>query len=72
MERKVVHEVTGLQNCIWYSGLYESLFDIALAVVLKDLAELGVEDRREDEVLDFMVNSGLNHVFSGRRKSAQR
>ena len=64
--------MTGLQNCVWYSGLYESLFDIALAVVLKDLAELRVEDRGEDEVFDFMVNGGFDHVFAARRKSAKR
>ena len=64
--------MTGLQNCVWYSGLYKSLFDIALAVVLKDLTELGVEDRREDEMLEFMMDGGFNHVFAGRRKSAKR
>ena len=64
--------MTGLQNCVRYSGLYERLFDLALAVVLKDLAELGMEDGEEDEVLDFMVNGGVNHIFAGRRKSAKR
>ena len=40
--------------------------------MLKDLAELGMKDRGEDEVLDLMVDGGFDHVDAGCRKSAKR
>ena len=55
-----------LQDSVRHSRLYQSFFNVALAVVLEELAELGVDDGGEDEVLDFVVEGGFDHVFARR------
>ena len=60
--------MAGLQDSVGHSRLYQSFFNVALAVVLEKLAELGVDDGGEDEVLDFVVEGGFDHVFARRWK----
>ena len=54
----------GLEDGIGEAGFDEVFFDIALAVVVQQFAEDGVEDGGVDEVGDVVVTRGVDHVVS--------
>ena len=49
---EVVHESGGLEDGVGEGGLDEALLDVALAVVVEEFAELGVQHAAEDEVFE--------------------
>ena len=61
----MVHEVGGLEDGVGEAGFDEVFFDVALAVVVHEFAEDGVEDGGVDEVGDVVVKRGVDHVVSG-------
>lgn len=50
VELEVVHECCGLEDSVVETAFDEVLFDVALAVVVEEFAELGIEDGGVDEV----------------------
>ena len=64
-EREHVHEVRGLEDGVGEAGFGEVFFDVALAVVVHEFAEDGVEDGGVDEVGDVVMEGGVDHVVSG-------
>ena len=63
-EGEHVHEVGGLEDSVGQAGFDEVFFDVALAVVVHEFAEDGVQDGGVDEVGDVVVEGGVDHVIS--------
>ena len=57
----------GLEDGVWEAGFDEVFFDIALAFVVHEFAEDGVQDGGVDEVGDVVVERGVDHVVAGIR-----
>ena len=55
----------GLENGVGEAGFDEVFFDVALAVVVHEFAQHGVQDGGVDEVGDVVVERGIDHVVAG-------
>lgn len=55
----------GLENGVGKAGFDEVFFDVALAVVVHEFAEDGVEDGGVDEMGCVVAEGGVDHVVSG-------
>ena len=64
-ERKHVHEVGGLEDGVREAGFDEVFFDVALAVVVQEFAEDGVQGGGVDEMGGVVVERGVDHVVAG-------
>ena len=62
LEGEHFHEVGRLEDGVGEAGFDEIFLDIALAVVVQEFAEDGVEDGGVDEVGDVVVARGVDHV----------
>ena len=54
----------GLEDGVGKAGFNEVFFDVALAVVIHEFAEDGVEDGGVDEVGGVVAERGVDHVVS--------
>ena len=54
----------GLEDGVGEARFNEIFFDVALAVVVHEFAEDGVQDGGVDEVGDVVVEGGVDHVVS--------
>ena len=54
----------GLEDGVGEAGFDEVFFDVALAVVVHEFAEDGVQDGGVDEVGDVVVEGGVDYIVS--------
>lgn len=55
----------GLEDGVGEAGFNEVFFDVALAVMVHEFAEGGVQDGGVDEVGGVVVERGVDHVVAG-------